>query len=218
MKNLIIEPSLLSANLLNVKHDLNILLNEQIKRVHVDIMDGNFVPNLAFTPEFVKQLDESTNLFLDCHLMVKDPEKWVSFFANSGADLITVHVESTPHIHRVLQQIKELGKKVGIAVNPGTSLQAILWLLPLVDQVLIMTVNPGFGGQKFIFEMTDKIVELTQLKKRFNYDFDIEVDGGINDKTGKSCLDAGANILVAGSYIFSARNITEQINKLRVLN
>ncbi|WP_056970588.1 ribulose-phosphate 3-epimerase, partial [Liquorilactobacillus vini] len=147
MKNLIIEPSLLSANLLNVKHDLNILLNEQIKRVHVDIMDGNFVPNLAFTPEFVKQLDESTNLFLDCHLMVKDPEKWVSFFANSGADLITVHVESTPHIHRVLQQIKELGKKVGIAVNPGTSLQAILWLLPLVDQVLIMTVNPGFGGQ-----------------------------------------------------------------------
>ncbi|KRN30082.1 ribulose-5-phosphate 3-epimerase [Liquorilactobacillus mali] len=202
---------------MNVKHDLNKLSQDRIERVHIDIMDGNFVPNLAFTPEFVKRLNETTSFFLDCHLMVENPEKWVDHFEKSGADLITIHVESTPHIHRVLQQIKETGKKVGIAVNPGTTLQSIAWLFPLVDQVLIMTVNPGFGGQKFIFEMVGKIKELNKLKKHFNYKFDIEVDGGINVKTGRLCLDAGANILVAGSYVFSGESISEQINNLRQL-
>ncbi|KRN09833.1 ribulose-5-phosphate 3-epimerase [Liquorilactobacillus mali KCTC 3596 = DSM 20444] len=217
-KNNMIEPSLLSSNLMNVGQDLRIIEKCGIERLHIDVMDGKFVPNLAFSPNFTAQLNKKTNLFLDCHLMTYRPEKWVDCFDEAGANLITVHVESTPHIYKVIQQVKDLHKKVGIALNPGTSLSSIKWLLSLVDQVLIMTVNPGFGGQNFITEMVNKILALKQLRQESGTDFQIEVDGGITSETIKPCMQAGADVFVAGSFIFNNTKIEEKIKQLQQID
>ena len=183
--------------------------------IHVDIMDGHFVPNLSFGPGIVSALRPITNLPLDVHLMVTDPDMWIEPFAKAGADTIMAHVEATPHIHRTLQLMKASGVKAGIVVNPGTSLSTIDELLPNVDQVLVMTVNPGFGGQKFLPEMADKVRRLSDMRKARGLQFDIEVDGGISDQTIESCLTAGADIFVAGSYVFSKGEPAAQIAKLR---
>ncbi|MCX2455974.1 ribulose-phosphate 3-epimerase [Lacticaseibacillus nasuensis] len=210
-----IAPSILSSDYVNMERDIHVVEEAGADVIHVDIMDGHFVPNLSFGPGIVSALRPITNLPLDVHLMVTDPDMWIEPFAKAGADTIMAHVEATPHIHRTLQLMKASGVKAGIVVNPGTSLSTIDELLPNVDQVLVMTVNPGFGGQKFLPEMADKVRRLSDMRKARGLQFDIEVDGGISDQTIDSCLTAGADIFVAGSYVFSKGEPAAQIAKLR---
>ena len=162
----------------------------------------------------IADLHRATKLKLDCHLMIDNPDEFATLFAKAGGDMIMVHVESSPHIYRVIQEIKANGARAGLVLNPGTPLTAVVELLPLVDQVLIMTVNPGFGGQKFIPQMVNKIQRLTAARKQLGLKFDIEVDGGINDETIQVCATAGANVFVAGSYVFGAKDPSSQIKKL----
>ncbi|WP_461213181.1 ribulose-phosphate 3-epimerase [Lacticaseibacillus sp. GG6-2] len=199
-----IAPSILSADYANLQRDVQRVEQAGADLLHVDIMDGHFVPNLTFGPGIVSALRPITNLPLDVHLMVEAPEQWITPFAQAGADTLLVHVEATPHIFRVIQQMKEAGVKAGVVVNPGTPLATLEELLPLVDQVLIMTVNPGFGGQKFLPAMAEKVARLAKARKALGLAFAIEVDGGINDQTIQQVAKAGADIAVAGSYVFKA--------------
>ena len=173
-------------------------------------MDGTFVPNISFGVPIISSLKKHSNLIFDVHLMVENPDRFIKDFVDAGADIITVHAESTKHLNRTIQLIKSYGKKVGVSLNPSTSLDVIKYDLKYLDMVLIMTVNPGFGGQNFIDSMIDKIKELRYIAPNI----DIEVDGGINEQTGKKVKEAGANILVAGSYIFSG-NYKEKIESLK---
>lgn len=198
-----IAPSILSADFANLQRDVQLVENAGADLLHVDIMDGHFVPNLSFGPGIVSALRPITNLPLDVHLMVSDPEFWIPLFARAGADTLLVHVEATPHIMRAIQQMHAQGVKAGVVLNPGTPLSALEELLPMLDQVLIMTVNPGFGGQHFIPAMADKVARLAKAREALGLHFAIEVDGGINAKTGKIVLDAGADIAVAGSYVYN---------------
>lgn len=209
-----IAPSILSADFLNLKRDVLALQAANADLLHIDIMDGNFVPNLSFGPQVVEAIKNITPLKQDVHLMIEQPQRYLETFIQAGADTLLVHVEATPHIHRVIQQIKQAGVKAGIVLNPGTPVSQIEPLLSLVDQVLVMTVNPGFGGQTFIETMTAKIKQLAQIRQQENYAYLIEVDGGINDQTIKSCVEAGADICVAGSYVFKA-DLKKQINHLK---
>ncbi|MFC6181999.1 ribulose-phosphate 3-epimerase [Lactiplantibacillus daowaiensis] len=211
-----IAPSILSADFANLQRDVELVDQAGVDALHIDIMDGQFVPNLSFGMSMVAALRPVTSLTLDCHLMIVEPERFVAQFAQAGADLIGVHVESTRHIYHVLQQIKAAGVKAEVVVNPGTPISAIVDLLPIVDQVLIMTVNPGFGGQHFLQPMLAKIQELDQIKQTAGYDFDIEVDGGINADTAKLCYDAGATVAVAGSYIYDSPEPIQRIQDLKV--
>jgi ribulose-phosphate 3-epimerase len=213
---MIIAPSILSADFGNLERDVH-KIEKAVKYLHIDIMDGHFVPNITFGPDVVSTIRKFTNLTLDCHLMIETPEKYVEQFIDAGGDIITVHVESTPHILRVLQLIKDKGAKAGIVLNPGTPLSAIEEALPLVDQVLIMTVNPGYGGQKFLPTMVNKIQRLADLRQKQSYKFDIEVDGGVNDQTIKLCADAGANVFVAGSYVYGSEDPVAQIKTLEAV-
>lgn len=209
-----IAPSILSANFANLMKDIDKIKDAGIHMLHVDVMDGHFVPNITFGPQMIADLHRATKLKLDCHLMIDNPDEFATLFAKAGGDMIMVHVESSPHIYRVIQEIKANGARVGLVLNPGTPLTAVVELLPLVDQVLIMTVNPGFGGQKFIPQMVNKIQRLTAARKQLGLKFDIEVDGGINDETIQVCATAGANVFVAGSYVFGAKDPSSQIKKL----
>ena len=184
--------------------------------VHIDIMDGQFVPNITFGADVVASMRKHSKLVFDCHLMVVNPERFVDAFAQAGADIMTIHAESTLHIHGALQKIKKAGMKAGVVINPGTPVSAIEPVLSLVDQVLIMTVNPGFGGQAFIPEMLEKVQKVAKIRDEKGYDFDIEVDGGVDNKTIKACYQAGANVFVAGSYLFKASDLTAQVETLRV--
>ncbi|MBB1164850.1 ribulose-phosphate 3-epimerase [Lacticaseibacillus rhamnosus] len=209
-----IAPSILSANFANLMKDIDKIKDAGIHMLHVDVMDGHFVPNITFGPQMIADLHRATKLKLDCHLMIDNPDEFATLFAKAGGDMIMVHVESSPHIYRVIQEIKANGARAGLVLNPGTPLTAVVELLPLVDQVLIMTVNPGFGGQKFIPQMVNKIQRLTAARKQLGLKFDIEVDGGINDETIQVCATAGANVFVAGSYVFGAKDPSSQIKKL----
>lgn len=210
-----IAPSILSADFSNLQRDIELVEKGGADYIHVDVMDGQFVPNITFGPNIVQAIRPITKLPLDVHLMIVDPEKYIPAFAKAGADIITVHVEATPHIHRVLQMMKDLGVKSGVVINPGTPITMIKHVLPIADQVLVMTVNPGFGGQSFIEETVEKIAELSELREQNNWHYSIEVDGGIVPETAQICQKAGADVFVAGSYIYNSEDPVGQINQLK---
>jgi ribulose-phosphate 3-epimerase len=209
-----VSPSILSADYLNLQADIA-KVEQDAELLHIDVMDGSFVPAISYGPNWVKQIKKISNLVLDVHLMVVNPERYVDEFADKGADIIGVHVEATPHIHRALQMIKNKGVKAEVVINPGTPVDAIKPLLYMVDQVLVMTVNPGFGGQKFLPETVKKIAELNAIKEKEGYTFDIEIDGGVNNETVKAAAQAGATVAVAGSYVFDSNDPAARINALK---
>lgn len=208
---MIILPSLLNANTYNIKEQLQILKDKGIDHLHVDVMDGQFVPSQAFGPNTVNDLKNMTDFKLDVHLMIENPEKHIPLYKN--ADIITVHYESTRHLYRAIQLIKDMGLKACVAINPATSVSMIEEVLPMLDQVLVMTINPGVPGEKFIAQTMTKIEKLNQLKKEKNYHFNIEVDGNVNKDTINECLKAGANMFVSGSYVFNG-SIPDNIDSL----
>lgn len=208
---MIILPSLLNANTYNIKEQLQILKDKGIDHLHVDVMDGQFVPSQAFGPNTVNDLKNMTDFKLDVHLMIENPEKHILLYKN--ADIITVHYESTRHLYRAIQLIKNMGLKACVAINPATSVSMIEEVLPMLDQVLVMTINPGVPGEKFIDQTMTKIEKLNQLKKEKNYHLNIEVDGNVNKDTINECLKAGANMFVSGSYVFNG-SIPDNIDSL----
>lgn len=210
-----IAPSILSADFANLERDIRLVDEKGADYIHVDVMDGQFVPNITLGANIVSAIRPVTKLPLDVHLMVQEPERFIEDFAKAGSDIITVHQESTVHIHRAMQMIKNSGVKAGVVINPGTPVSAIEHVLPLADLVLIMTVNPGFGGQAFIPECLTKVEQLDALRKEKGYTYEIEIDGGVDDKTAASCVEAGADVLVAGSYVYNSPDVGERIAKLR---
>lgn len=199
----VLAPSLLSANYMAMGEDLKTVRRAGGRQVHVDIMDGRFVPSINFGIPLVGALRKETDLILDVHLMVEDPDRYVEEFARAGADIITVHAEACTHLHRTIQHIKSMGKRAGAALNPATPAAALSCVLEDLDLVLVMSVNPGFGGQKYIPYSTEKLKELKEIRKERGLSFDIEVDGGVNLANAKEIMAAGANMLVAGSAVFS---------------
>jgi len=212
-----IAPSMLSADFNNLAQSIRMVEEAGADYLHIDIMDGDFVPNISFGPMLYQGLRGQSKLVFDVHMMVTNPERYVDQVVKAGADVVTVHMEATPHIHRALQLIKAAGAKAGVVINPGTSVSAIEAVLGQVDQVLVMTVNPGFGGQAFIPATLDKVRQLADLRQKQGYDYLIEVDGGVNDKTAADCLAAGADILVAGSYVFGHSDPAQAIQTLKAL-
>ncbi|GEP84157.1 putative ribulose-5-phosphate 3-epimerase [Staphylococcus piscifermentans] len=208
-------PSLLSADFLNLKSELEALEKAGVDGVHFDVMDGQFVPNISIGLPILEAVNAGTDLTIDVHLMIEDPENFIPEFAAKGADMISVHAEATPHIHRAIQLIHAHGAKAGVVINPGTSVAMIEPILHDVDYVLIMTVNPGFGGQAFISQNIDKVSALHAFKEKYQLDFDIEVDGGINEVTAEQCVDAGATMLVTGSYFFKQDDYGKVVKALK---
>lgn len=199
-------PSILSADFARLGEQVHAVEQAGVERIQVDVMDGRFVPNITFGARVIECLRPLTKLAIEAHLMVDRPEDFVAAFVAAGADMIIVHQESTPHLHRVLQQIRAAGKAPGVAINPATPASAITEVLPDVDLVLVMTVNPGFGGQQFIPETLAKIRQVRSLQRERNFSFDVEVDGGVHEGTIRSVVEAGANFLVAGSAIYGAKD------------
>jgi len=212
-KSGLLAPSILSANFAKLGEEVKAVEDAGADWIHVDVMDGHFVPNLTMGPMVVQALKSVTKLPLDCHLMVSQPELWVEPFAQAGADWITVHAESTVHLNRVIHQIHECKCKAGVSLNPATSLTQLEEVLDIVDMVLIMSVNPGFGGQKFIENSFDKVARLNKM--RGQHPFLIEVDGGINAANIGQLKSLGADVFVVGSAVFSADNRANAIQKLR---
>ena len=210
-----IAPSILSADFARMGEDVQMLEKDCADWVHFDVMDGHFVPNLTFGPAMCKALRPVTKLPLDVHLMVERPGDWVAPFRDAGADLITFHVEAERHVHRVLQAIHTAGMKAGVVLNPATPLAMCEEVLENCDLVLLMSVNPGFGGQKFIPQVLRKLEALSTLKAERGLAFEIEVDGGVNEKTAPLCRQAGATVLVAGSAVFTANDPKDMIRRLR---
>ena len=207
-------PSILSADFANLEHDVRELEQIGIDMFHIDVMDGNFVPNISFGFPIIEAIRSKTDKIFDCHLMIARPEEYVERFCNAGCDMVSFHIEATNHADRVIQIIKNSGKKAGIVLNPQTPIESVKYLLPKLDYVLIMTVNPGFGGQKFIPEMLEKIEELAKIREEKGYSFLIQVDGGVNVETSKLCRDKGADLLVCGSFLFGAENKEKTLGEL----
>jgi len=215
----ILAPSILSADFTNLEQQIKIVENNGAGFIHCDIMDGKFVPNLTFGSIIVEAVRRITELPLDVHLMVEDPDSLIPGFIKAGADFITVHHEEVVHLDRTLNRIKEYGAKAGVAINPATPVETLSEVLDLVDLILVMSVNPGFGGQKFIPNALKKIKKLAALKNENGYDYLIEVDGGVNQENIKEISNAGCEVFVAGSSIYNAKNIKESMNNfLKILN
>lgn len=210
-----VAPSLLSCNFLNIQQEIKRLEEAGVDYIHFDVMDGNFVPNISFAFPILNQIRQITDLTIDTHLMVQDPERYIQTFAEAGSDIITVHVEATNHIHRAIQMIHDTGKKAGVTLNPGTPIESVVPVLKDIDLVLVMTVNPGFGGQKFIDNGIEKIKFLKDYKEKYHLNYEIEVDGGVNEVTAKTCIEAGADVLVAGSYFFKHKDLSIPTSVLR---
>ena len=206
MKKIKISPSILSADFSQLGQEIKKLEISGADMIHVDVMDGHFVPNLTIGPPVIKALRKYTDLTFDVHLMISPVHKYIKDFADAGADIITIHPEATDDLKTSILKIKELNKKVGISLNPETQTDVILNYLDQIDLVLIMSVNPGFGGQKFMPEVLTKVIELKKIQQDKNLNFDIEIDGGINFDNAKKALEAGANILVSGTTIFKSNN------------
>ncbi|MFD2638226.1 ribulose-phosphate 3-epimerase [Piscibacillus salipiscarius] len=209
-----IAPSILSADFSKLADEIKDVEADS-DYIHVDVMDGHFVPNITIGPLIVESIRPITTLPLDVHLMIENPDNYIGQFAKAGANLISVHQEACPHLHRVIQQIKSEGIKAGVVVNPATPVESIKPVLQDVDLVLVMTVNPGFGGQSFIDSALSKIKELKTLKENHNYHFEIEVDGGVKPETAKKCVEAGAEVLVAGSAIYNQEDRSNAIKAIR---
>jgi len=209
-----VAPSILSANFARLGEEVRLVEEAGADILHIDVMDGHFVPNITIGPVVVESLRKVSKLDFDVHLMIENPERYIEAFVQAGADHITVSIEATKHIHRVIQQIKALGVSVGVALNPATSLDVLTYILQDLDMVLLMTVNPGFGGQKFIQEVLPKIIALSGILKEVNPLCRIEVDGGINRDTARLACRAGAEILVAGAAVFNSPNPGQAMNEI----
>ena len=206
MKNIQISTSILSADFSQLGNEIKRLEEGGADMIHVDVMDGHFVPNLTIGPPVIEALKKHSSMIFDVHLMISPVHKYIEAYSNAGADIITIHPEATENLKTSISKIKELKKKVGVSLNPKTKIDTILNVLNEIDLVLIMSVNPGFGGQKFMPEVLKKIKDLKKIQKEKRLDFDIEIDGGINFENSKLAVEAGANILVSGTTIFKSNN------------
>jgi ribulose-phosphate 3-epimerase len=213
----IIAPSLLAADFLHLASECKMLNESKADWFHLDVMDGRFVPNISYGMSIIKQIRKATDKFFDVHLMILEPEKYAEEFKDAGANSLTIHQEASPHLHRNIQQIKSLGMNVGVAVNPATPVSLLQDIIADIDLVLVMSVNPGFGGQTFIPHSVQKIREVKTLISQTNSSAKIEVDGGISLKNAADIIKAGADILVAGNSIFSSKNPKETIEKMKEL-
>jgi ribulose-phosphate 3-epimerase len=214
----VLAPSILAADFTRLGEEIDTCANEGVQWIHCDIMDGHFVPNISYGPGIVGAVrDHNPELFLDVHLMIEEPDRYIDDFADAGSDLISVHVEACPHLHRTLQNIRQNGCLTGVAINPATPVQLLEPVLGEVDLVLVMSVNPGFGGQKFIEQTFQKIQALGTLRTERNHHFLIEVDGGVGTSNATKLVSVGTDILVAGSSVFKADDIPERIRELNKL-
>ena len=215
MTRTLIAPSILSADFGRLAEEVRAISDAGADLIHVDVMDGHFVPNLTIGPPVVRAVKKATSVPLDVHLMIEHPERWVGEYAAAGADIISVHVEAAVHLHRTIEAIRAAGKKAAVAINPATSLDGVRYVLDLIDMVLIMSVNPGFGGQGFIDAVLPKIAALRRLADDRGLDLDIEVDGGIKVDNVDAVARAGANVIVSGSGIFSGGDYKDAIARMR---
>ncbi len=218
MKNIQISPSILSADFSQLGTEIKRLEEGGADMIHVDVMDGHFVPNLTIGPPVIKALRKHCSLKFDVHLMISPVHKYIKAYADAGADIITIHPEATQNLEESIKMIKDLKKKVGVSLNPGSKIELITECLDKIDLVLIMSVNPGFGGQKFMPEVLDKIKQLKKIQQEKNFTFDIEIDGGINFENSKIAIEAGANILVSGTTVFKSNDgdIKKNIDLLKL--
>lgn len=211
-----IAPSILSADFAKLGEEIKDVEKGGADYIHVDVMDGHFVPNMTLGPLIVESIRPVTNLPLDVHLMIENPDQYIPMFASAGASIISVHQEACIHLHRTIQLIKSTNTKAGVVINPGTPPEMIKEVLPEIDLVLVMTVNPGFGGQSFLPHTLKKIETIAAWRDKYELSFEIEVDGGVNRKTAKLCTDAGANVLVAGSAVFNHSDRAKAIQEIRL--
>lgn len=213
----LIAPSMLSADFANLQQDIEMVNNSEADWFHLDIMDGMFVPNISFGIPVIKAIKKHAKKPLDTHLMIEDPDRYLELFKEAGADILTVHMEACRHLHRTIQKIHSLGIKAGVSLNPHTPVNTLEDIIADLDMVLIMSVNPGFGGQKFIPQAYNKVRQLKQLIKDTGSKAKIEIDGGVSTENAKELTEAGVDILVAGSFIFKAENPTQTIKQLKDL-
>lgn len=217
MKNTLIAPSVLAADFANLQRDIEMINNSKADWFHIDIMDGVFVPNISFGMPVLEAISKHAQKTIDVHLMIVNPDRYIKTFADLGSNFLTVHYEACIHLHRTLQAIKAEGMKAGVALNPHTNINLLADLINDIDMVCLMSVNPGFGGQSFIENTYKKIKELKELIKRNNASTIIEIDGGVTNKNAVQLVEAGADVLVAGNYIFKAENPTEVISNLKMI-